>query len=104
MTMTRFLAAITFVTLASASAIEAKTINLPNDEFAIASINFPSSWRLNYVHNGVEGTSADGAVYISAVAVGNQGGLVQDLSEMQGILDKHRVTLDKSTQRENRSW
>jgi hypothetical protein len=98
----RPLAAWLIVTFAATAAIDARTIKLPNDEFAIASVDFPSSWNLKSIHNGIEGTSPDGAVYISAVAIGNQGGLMTDLQETQQILDKHHVTLDKSTQRENR--
>lgn len=94
-----FIGLVIFVS--SVTYLNGRTINLPNDEFAIASIAFPSSWRLNNVPNGVEGTSPDGAVYISVVAVGNRNGLVQDLKETQQIMDKHRVTLDKSTQSEN---
>jgi hypothetical protein len=77
------------------------TVSLPNDEFSIASITFPSSWRLNPVPNGTEGTSPDGAVYISVVAVGNNNGLVKDLKETQQIMEKHKVTLDQSSQSEN---
>ncbi len=97
----RFLVTAAFITLAAAT-MHARTVNLPGDEFVIASIDFPSSWKLNFVHNGVEGTSPDGAVYISAVAVGNTNGLAQDLGQTQQIMEKHHVTLDKSTQRENR--
>ncbi len=91
-----------FVFVSSAMYLNGRTINLPNDEFAIASIAFPSSWRMNNVPNGVEGTSPDGAVYISVVAVGNSNGLVKDLKETQQILEQHKVTLDKSSQSENR--
>lgn len=90
------------VIFAATATIDARTIKLPNDEFAIASVNFPSAWNLRSINNGVEGTSPDGAVYISAVAIGNRHGLMTDLQETQQILDKHHVTLDKSTQRENR--
>ena len=91
-----------FVLVSSVAYSNGRTVNLPNDEFAIASITFPSSWRLSPVPNGMEGTSPDGAVYISVVAVGNSSGLVKDLKETQQILEKHKVTLDKSSQNENR--
>ena len=91
-----------FVLVSSVAYSNGRTVNLPNDEFAIASITFPSSWRLSPVPNGMEGTSPDGAVYISVVAVGNSSGLVKDLKETQQILEKHKVTLDKSSQSENR--
>ena len=49
-----------------------KTLKLPNDEFAIASITFPDDWEPEEMTNGVAGQSPDTAVYMAAVAVGTE--------------------------------
>ena len=97
-----YLAGVLFLFAHVVTAAGTRSVVLPNEEFGIASIQFPASWKLTRVTNGIEGISADGAVYISAVAIGNRVGLVNDLAQTQQILQKHRVTLDKSTQKENR--
>ena len=49
--------------------LDAKTFKLPNDDFAIASIDMPDSWKPKTVDNGIWGQTADTAVYMSVVAV-----------------------------------
>src|SRR5438045_4400457 len=46
---------------------DAKTFKLPNEDFAIASIDLPDSWNPKAVDNGVWGQSSDDAVYLSVV-------------------------------------
>ena len=53
----------------------AKTMKLPNEEFPIASLNFPDSWEPEEINNGVAGQSPDSAVYLAAVAVGSEKGM-----------------------------
>ena len=64
---------LTLVALSSLIAVPAfsKTFKLPNDEFAIGSIAFPSDWEPEEIDNGVAGQSPDSAVYLAAVAVGS---------------------------------
>lgn len=80
----------------------AKTLKLPNDEFPVASINFPSDWEPEEVNNGVAGQSPDSAVYLAAVAVGNEKGMNAELDDTFDMLKEHKVELDKGSKKENK--
>jgi uncharacterized protein related to proFAR isomerase len=74
--------------------VEAKTFKLPNEDFAIASIDMPDSWKPKEFDNGVSGQSADDAVYISVVAVGSEKGMtaeIDDTFEMTKKENKFKV-------------
>jgi hypothetical protein len=83
-------------------AADAKTFKLPNDDFAIASIEMPDSWKPKVVENGIWGQSADDAVYISVVAVGSDKGMEAEIEDTFQMLKSHNVTLDDSTKKENK--
>ena len=83
-------------------AADAKTYKLPNDEFAIASIDIPESWKPSEVDRGVECQSSDDAVYLSIVAVGNEKGMNAEIEDTFSMLKTHKVTLDDSTKKENK--
>lgn len=85
-----------------AVAVDAKTFKLPNDDFAIASIDMPDSWNPKDVETGVEGQSPDDAVYMSIVAVGSEKGMNAELDDIFDMLKKRNVTLDDSTKKENK--
>jgi hypothetical protein len=95
---------LTFIAIAFVGAIaaDAKTYKLPNDDFAIASIDMPDSWKPNVVDNGIYGQSADDAVYISVVAVGSEKGMNAEIDDTIEMLKSHNVTLDDSTKKENK--
>ena len=80
----------------------AKTMKLPNDEFAIASISFPSDWEPEEVTNGVAGQSPDSAVYLAAVAVGTEKGMEAELNDTFDMLKEHKVDLDKDSKHDNK--
>jgi hypothetical protein len=80
----------------------AKTLKLPNDEFAIASINMPNDWEPEEINNGVAGESPDKAVYLAVVAVGNEKGMKAELDDTFDFLKEHKVELDKSTKKEDK--
>jgi PsbP-like protein len=82
--------------------VDAKTFKLPNDDFAIASIDMPDSWKPKTVENGIWGQSADDAVYISVVAVGSEKGMQGEIEDTFEMLKSHNVTLDDSTKKENK--
>ena len=90
------------ITLLSAVAVDAKTFKLPNDEFAIASIDIPESWKPKEVDRGVECQSADDAVYMSIVAVGSEKGMNAEIDEVFDMLKERNVILDESTKKENK--
>lgn len=83
-------------------AVDAKTFKLPNDDFAIASIEMPDSWKPKTVENGIWGQSSDDAVYISVVAVGSEKGMEGEIEDTFEMLKSHKVTLDDSTKKENK--
>ena len=81
---------------------DAKTFKLPNEDFAIASIDMPDSWKPKEFDNGVSGQSSDDAVYISVVAVGSEKGMTAEIEDTFDMLKKQKVTLDESTKKENK--
>ena len=86
----------------SAASADAKTVKLPNDEFGFAQITIPDSWDPSEVNNGVEATSPDKAVYISAVGVGNEKGMDAEIEDTFSMLKDHNVTLDDSSKKEQK--
>lgn len=82
--------------------MDAKTFKLPNDDFAIASIDIPDSWKPAEFENGVSGQSADDAVYLSVAAVGSEKGMSAEIDDTFEMLKKHNVTLDDSSKKENK--
>lgn len=90
------------VSLFTAIPAFATTFKLPNDEFAIASIDFPKDWQPEEVNNGAAGQSADDAVYLSAVAVGSDKGMDAELEDTFAMLKEHKVKFDQSSKKENK--
>lgn len=95
------LTVLVFAMLGTASA-DAKTFKLPNDDFAIASIDMPDSWKPKEIDNGVAGQSADDAVYLSVVAVGSDKSMEAEIDDTFEMLKSHNVELDESTKKENK--
>lgn len=85
-----------------ASPLDAKTMKLPNDEFAFAQITIPDSWEPSEVNNGVEANSPDKAVYISAVGVGSEKGMDAEIEDTFKMLKDHNVELDQSSKKEQK--
>ena len=80
----------------------AKTFKLPNDEFAIASIDFPKDWQPEEINNGAAGQSSDDAVYLAAVAVGSDKGMDAELEDTFAMLKERKVKFDQSSKKENK--
>jgi hypothetical protein len=77
----------------------AKEFKLPNDEFAIASIDIPASWKPEAVDKGVEAQTEDASFYISIVAAGTDKGVTEDVEATKDMLKEHKVKIDESTQK-----
>jgi hypothetical protein len=90
------------ITLLGAVAVDAKTFKLPNDEFSIASIDIPDSWKPKEVDRGVECQSSDDAVYMSIVAVGSEKGMTAEIDETFEMLKSRNVVLDEKSKKENK--
>lgn len=84
------------------NASHARSLKVPSDEFAIASINIPDSWEQEEINNGVAGTSPDGAVYLAVVAVGNDKGMNAEIDDTFEMLKEHNVVLDETSKKENK--
>jgi hypothetical protein len=98
----KYIIGVAALSLMTAAPAFAKTLKLPNDEFAIASIDFPSSWEPEEINNGVAGESPDKAVYLAAVAVGTEKGMDAELDDTFEFLKEHNVQLDKSSKSEDK--
>ena len=83
------------------SSADAKTFKLPDDDFAIASIDMPDSWKPKEIDGGVAGQSPDDAVYLSVVAVGSEKGMKGEIDDTFEMLKSHNVELDESTKKED---
>ena len=81
---------------------EAKTMKVPSDEFAIASIDIPDSWDPEEITNGAAGTSDDEAVYLAVVAVGNEKGMDAEINDTFAMLKEHNVELDQASKKTNK--
>ena len=95
-------AALLAVGLFCSAPASAKEIKLPNDEFAIATINIPGSWKPETVEHGVEAASDDGAIYMSVVAAGSEKGLEADLKATFEMLEEHKVKINESSKKEGK--
>lgn len=93
---------VTLLCLAIAVPALAKTMKLPNDEFPIASIDFPSSWEPEEINNGIAGESPDKAVFLAVVAVGNEKGMNAELDDTFEFLKEHNVELDQKSKSEDK--
>lgn len=62
----------------------------------------PDDWDADEIDNGVAGESPDKAVYLAAVAVGNEKGMDAELDDTFEMLKEHKVTLDKDSKKENK--
>jgi hypothetical protein len=100
--MTKSLLIVLAIAILGAVSLDAKTVKVPNDDFAIASIDFPDTWSPETITNGVAGESPDKAVYLAAVAVGSEKGMKADIDDTFEMLKAHNVVLDESTKKENK--
>ncbi len=74
------------------------TLKFPS-EAPIASITIPDSWGPSETESGVEATSADSAVYLSA-DVADDNSMQKVVSDAIDFLTKNGVSIDPSTQKD----
>jgi len=101
-TLLKYVTGCTALLLVAATPAFSKTLKLPNDDFAVASISFPNDWEPEEIDNGVAGESPDEAVFLSAVAVGSEKGMNAELDDTFEFLKEHNVELDNSTKKEGK--
>jgi len=100
--ITKSIVCATAVLLLAAAPVFSKTVQLPNEDFAVASIDFPTSWEPEEINNGVAAESPDKAVFLSAVAVGSDKGMSAELDDTFDFLKEHNVELDKKSKSEGK--
>jgi hypothetical protein len=90
------------VTLGFVSAADAKTIKLPNDDDAVASINIPDDWGPEEIENGIAANSPDEAVFLAIVVVESEKGMNAEIDDTFAMLKEHKVELDTDSKKENK--
>lgn len=95
---------LSFLLIATLSTVSAsaKTMKVPDEDAAIASITFPESWQTDEIENGVSGSSSDGAIFMAVVAVASEKGMEAEIEGTFAMLKEHKVELDQSTKKENK--
>ena len=86
----------------SSSLLFAKEIKLPNDDFAIASINIPGNWKPEAIERGTAAQSEDAAIFMSVVAVGSEKGLKADIDDTFEMLKEHKVQINEGSKKEGK--
>src|SRR4051812_6415137 len=100
--MIKYLLTLFIVAAVTAIPARAKTLKVPNDDFAIAQVTIPDSWDPEEFENGVAAQSDDDAVYLSLAAVGTEKGMNAEIDDTFEMLKEHKVELDQSTKKENK--
>ncbi len=95
---------LSFLLIATLSTVSAsaKTMKVPDEDAAIASITFPDSWQTEEIDNGVSGQSDDDAIYMAVVAVSSEKGMNAEIEDTFAMLKDHQVELDQSSKKENK--
>jgi hypothetical protein len=95
---------LTLLTVAALTVItvDAKTVKLPSDDAAVASITFPDDWDVEEMEGGYGGDSADDHVYLAAVVVKNETDMNSQIDEAFEMLKEHNVELDTDSKKENK--
>src|SRR4051795_9271065 len=101
-TIAKYIVCATALSFIAATPAFAKTMKLPNDDFAIASIDFPAAWEPEEINNGVAGESPDKAVFLAAVAVGSDKGMNAELDDTFAFLKEHNVKCDKASKTDDK--
>ena len=90
------------LTAALSLSASAKDLKIPNDDFAVASITLPNSWKPEAIDKGYEAQSPDDAIYLSVVAVGSEKGMNAEIEDTFKFLEEHKVKLDEKSKKEQK--
>ena len=100
--MIKHLITLTLIATLSTVSAHAKTMKVPSEDAAVASIAFPDSWEPEEIESGVAAQSSDEAVYMAIVAVASEKGMDKEIEDTFAMLKEHNVELDQSTKKENK--
>ena len=84
-----------------ASSARAESFKLP-DKHPVVSVTFPDSWKPEEIDRGVQGTSADTAVYLSVEASKSEKGMNEIIDGTFDMFKEHKVEIDKDTKKVNK--
>lgn len=100
--MIKPLLAFVAIALLGILSVDAKTVKIPDDEDAVASITFPKDWDVEEMEGGYSGDSADDHVFLSAVVVKNETDMNSQIDDVFAMLKEHKVELDASSKKEQK--
>ncbi len=83
------------------TAAQAKDFNIPSEK-PVAAISMPDGWTANETDSGLEGTSADSAVYFAA-DISETGALDKTIPEAAKFLEDQGVKIDLKTESRSRT-
>ncbi|MGV1760392.1 histidine kinase [Rhizobium sp. A22-96] len=96
--MKKKIIALALLVFASPLAVHAATLKFPSEK-PVASITIPDSWKPEETDSGVQGTSADSAIYLSA-DVASSKSMDKVVTDAIDFLAKNKITVDPSTRKE----
>lgn len=100
--MTKSLFTLFTIAALSLVSVEAKTVKLPTDDGAVASITFPADWDVEEMEGGYGGDSPDDHVYLAAVVVKDETNMNSQIDDTFEMLKEHNVELDTESKKENK--
>ena len=68
----------------------------------VLSVTFPDSWKPEEIDRGVQGQTADSAVYLSVEATKNEKGVNEIIDGTFDMFKEHKVEVDKASKKTNK--
>ena len=81
--------------------VAAKEFKLP-DAKPVASIVLPDAWKPESIEKGVQGQTADSAVYLSVETTNNENGMDAIIDDTFAMLKEHKAELNRTVKRETK--
>lgn len=72
------------------------------DKHPVVSVTFPDAWKPEAIERGVQGQTADTAVYLSVEATKSEKGMNEIIDASFDLFKEHKVEVDKSTKKVNK--
>jgi hypothetical protein len=87
--------------LGSIAPASAKEFKMPDPKPVIA-VTYPDSWKPEEIDSGVQGQTADTAVYLSVEASKSEKGMKEIIDGTFDMFKEHKVDIDQSTKKVNK--
>lgn len=72
------------------------------DKHPVITVTYPDSWKPEEIDRGVQGQTADTAVYLSVEATKSEKGMNEIIDASFDMFKEHKVEVDKSTKKVNK--